>query len=159
MRKLWRRRRGGRGGPGWWCTVGRSARQQLAKAAQPRLGLERLRLTEEQERHVRERLSEEELTIFDILTRPGPTLTTEERDEVKKVSRQLLERLNALLVLGWRQKAQARAGVRLAIEDGLDEGLPRAYTKETYQTKCNALFEHVYESYMGDGKSSYTEAA
>jgi type I restriction enzyme R subunit len=71
----------------------------------------------------------------------------------------LTERLNALLVLGWRQKAQARAGVRLAIEDGLDEGLPRAYTKETYQTKCNALFEHVYESYMGDGRSSYTEAA
>ena len=116
-------------------------------------------LTEEQGRHVREHLSEEELTIFDILTRPGPTLTTEERDEVKKVARQLLERLNALLVLGWRQKAQARAGVRLAIEDGLDEDLPRAYTKETYQTKCNALFEHVYESYMGDGKSSYTEAA
>src|ERR1700693_2953694 len=116
-------------------------------------------LTDEQGRHVREHLSDEELTIFDILTRPGPTLTTEERDEVKKVARQLLERLNALLVLGWRQKAQARAGVRLAIEDGLDEGLPRAYTKETYQTKCNALFEHVYESYMGDGKSSYTEAA
>jgi type I restriction enzyme R subunit len=116
-------------------------------------------LTEEQGRHVREHLSEEELTIFDILTRPGPTLTTEERAEVKKVARQLLERLNALLVLGWRQKAQARAGVRLAIEDGLDEGLPRAYTKEMYQTKCNALFEHVYESYMGDGKSSYTEAA
>ena len=76
-----------------------------------------------------------------------------------EVARQLLERLNSLLVLGWRQKAQARAGVRLAIEDGLDEGLPHAYTKETYQTKCNALFEHVYESYMGDGKSSYTEAA
>ena len=71
----------------------------------------------------------------------------------------VFERLNALLVLGWRQKAQARAGVRLAIEDGLDEGLPRAYTKETYQTKCNALFEHGYESYMGDGKSSYTDAA
>jgi type I restriction enzyme R subunit len=116
-------------------------------------------LTEEQGRHVREHLSEEELTIFDILTRPGPTLTTEERDEVKKVARQLLERLNALLVIGWRQKVRSRAAVRLAIEGGLDEGLPRAYTKETYQTKCNALFEHVYESYMGDGKSSYTEAA
>jgi len=72
-------------------------------------------LTDEQGRHVREHLSEEELTIFDILTRPGPTLTTEERGEVKKVARQLLERLNALLVLGWRQKAQARAGVRLAM--------------------------------------------
>jgi type I restriction enzyme R subunit len=61
--------------------------------------------------------------------------------------------------VGWRQKVQARAGVRLAIEDELDEGLPRACTKETYQTKCNVLFEHVYESYMGDGQSSYTEAA
>ena len=32
-------------------------------------------LTEEQTRHVRENLSEEELTIFDILTRPGPDLS------------------------------------------------------------------------------------
>jgi len=61
--------------------------------------------------------------------------------------------------VGWGQKVQARAGVRLAIEDELDEGLPRACTKETYQTKCNVLFEHVYESYMGGGQSSYTEAA
>ena len=108
---------------------------------------------------MREHLSEEELTIFDILTRPGPELSTEERDEVKKVARQLLERLNTLLVLGWRRKVQARAGVRLAIEDALDEGLPRAYAKEVYQTKCNMLFEHVYESYIGGGKSLYTEAA
>ena len=53
-------------------------------------------LTDEQTRHVREHLSEEELTIFDILTRPGPELATEEREEVKKVAHQLLERLNAL---------------------------------------------------------------
>jgi type I restriction enzyme R subunit len=115
-------------------------------------------LTEEQGRHLREHLSEEELTIFDILTRPGPELSTAERDEVKKVARQLLERLNALLILGWRQKVQSRARVRIEIEDSLD-GLPRAYSKETYQAKCNVLFEHVYESYMSDGKSSYTEAA
>ena len=30
-------------------------------------------------------MSEEELTIFDVLTRPGPALSTEEREEVKKV--------------------------------------------------------------------------
>jgi type I restriction enzyme R subunit len=116
-------------------------------------------LTEEQERHVRESLSEEELTVFDILTRPGPDLSGEERDEVKKVARQLLKRLNALLVLGWRQKVQARAGVRIAIEGALDEGLPPAYTKDLYQTKCNALFEHVYESYFGEGGSVFEEAA
>jgi type I restriction enzyme R subunit len=113
-------------------------------------------LTEEQTRHVREHLSEEELTIFDILTRPGPDLTTEEREEVKKVARDLLERLKQLLVIGWRQRIGARARVQLAIQDTLDEGLPRAYSKELYQTKCAAVFEHVYESYQGEGQSVYS---
>jgi hypothetical protein len=40
-------------------------------------------LTEEQTRHVRENLTEEELTIFDILTKPGPELSVQERDEVR----------------------------------------------------------------------------
>jgi len=115
-------------------------------------------LTEEQDRHVREHLKEEELTVFDILTRPGPNLTAEEREEVKKVARQLLEKLNVLLVLDWKKRAAARAQVRLAIEDTLDDGLPRAYTKDLYQVKCSVLFEHVYESYLGDGASVYTAA-
>jgi type I restriction enzyme, R subunit len=113
-------------------------------------------LTEEQTRHVREKLSEEELTIFDILTRPGPDLSSEEREEVKRVAKQLLDRLKALLVLGWRLKIGARAQVRMAIEDALDDGLPRAYSKDLYQTKCTAVFEQVYESYQGEGKSVYT---
>jgi len=104
-------------------------------------------LSEEQERHVREQLTEEELTVFDPLTRPGPDLSREERDDVKKVARHLLERVRAALVLNWRQKAQARAQVRLAIEDALDEGLPRAFTPEIYQTKCAVLFEHVFERF------------
>jgi type I restriction enzyme R subunit len=113
-------------------------------------------LTKEQTRHVREKLSEEELTIFDILTRPGPKLASQEREEIKKVARQLLERLKELLVIGWRQKVSSRAGVRLAIQDALDGGLPRVYSKEIYQTKCAAVFEHVYESYQGEGKSVYS---
>jgi len=104
-------------------------------------------LNEEQERHVRENMSEEELVIFDILTRPAPELSTEERAEVKKAARQLLIRLKALLVLNWRQKAAARSQLKLAIEDTLDTGLPRAYTSELYHNKCSAVFEHVYESY------------
>ncbi len=115
-------------------------------------------LTEEQERNLRERLTEEELTVFDILTRPGPDLSAGERDEVKKVARQLLDRLHALLVLDWRKRSSARAQIRLAIEDTLDEGLPRTYTKEIYSTKCEALFEHVYESYQGERRSVYAEA-
>jgi type I restriction enzyme, R subunit len=103
-------------------------------------------LTEEQQRHVREQLTEDELTVFDILIRPGPNLTPEERNEVKKVARQLLQRLKNCLVLNWRQKAQARAQVRLAIEDILDDGLPRNYSPELYKQKCSAVFEHVFEN-------------
>ena len=103
-------------------------------------------LSDEQERHVREHLSEEELVIFDILTRPAPELSAAERDEVKKVARELLSRLKQLLVLNWRQKSAARSTLKLAIEDALDT-LPAAYDRPLYSQKCMALFEHVYESY------------
>ncbi len=104
-------------------------------------------LNEEQQRHVREQLTDEELTVFDILTRPGPDLDSEEREEVKKVARQLLQRLKKAVVLEWREKAQARAQVRLAIEDELDDGLPRSYSPELYKQKCSAVFEHVFEAF------------
>lgn len=104
-------------------------------------------LNNEQERHVRENMSEEELVLFDILTRHAPELTTEERAEVKKAARELLARLKVLLVLNWRQKSTARSQLKLTIEDTLDSGLPRAYTPDLYNQKCAAVFEHVYESY------------
>lgn len=66
---------------------------------------------------------------------------------MKKVSRELLNKLKLLLVLNWRQKSTARSQLKLAIEDVLDKGLPRAYDKPLYQQKCSALFEHVFESY------------
>jgi len=102
-------------------------------------------LSDEQQRHVRENMTEEELVIFDILTRPAPELSADERAEVKKVSRELLNKLKMLLVLNWRQKSAARSQIKLAIEDVLDTGLPRTYTPELYRLKCSALFEHVYD--------------
>jgi type I restriction enzyme R subunit len=116
-------------------------------------------LDDEQERHVRENLTEEELVIFDILTRPAPDLSADERAEVKKVARELLARLKQLLVLNWRQKAAARSALRLAIEDTLDCGLPQAYAPEMYRQKCSAVFEHVYESYPERNAGVYSEVA
>ena len=104
-------------------------------------------LSQEQQRHVRENMTEEQLVIFDILTRPAPELSPDERTEVKKVARVLLDRLKQLLVLNWRQKSTARSQLKLTIEDTLDTGLPRAYDKPLYEQKCSALFEHVFESY------------
>lgn len=113
-------------------------------------------LNDEEQRHVRENMSEEELVILDILTRPSPELSTDERDEVKKVARELLVRLKSMLVLNWRQKSTARSQLKLAIEDTLD--LPRAYTPELYQQKCSAVFEHVFESYPEKDAGVYAQA-
>ncbi|MCM8624781.1 type I restriction endonuclease subunit R [Accumulibacter sp.] len=115
-------------------------------------------LDDEQERHVRENLSEEELVIFDILTRPAPELSAAERDEVKKVARDLLARVKTLLVLNWRQKSAARSSLKLAIEDTLDT-LPAAYDRPLFAQKCSALFEHVYESYPERNTGVYAEVA
>jgi len=104
-------------------------------------------LSLEQQRHVRENMTEEELAVFDILTRPAPELSAEERHEIKKVVRELLARIKQLLVLNWRQKHGARAQLKIAIEDLLDTGLPRAYDKPLYEQKCSALFDHIFESY------------
>ncbi|MEI6564992.1 MAG: HsdR family type I site-specific deoxyribonuclease, partial [bacterium] len=115
-------------------------------------------LSEEQQRHARENMTEEELVIFDILTRPAPELSPEERAEVKKVARLLLTKLKQLLVLNWRQKASARAQIKLTIEDLLDSSLPVAYEPVVYQQKCAALFEHFYEAYPARDASVYAIA-
>lgn len=109
--------------------------------------------SEEQERHARKNLSEGRLVIVDILTRPAPELNAEERAELKKVARDLLSKLKQLLVLDWRHTVAARSKVKLAIEDLLDQGRPRAYTPDIYKQKCSAVFEHVYEAY-GDREAS-----
>jgi type I restriction enzyme R subunit len=116
-------------------------------------------LSEEEQRHVRENMSEEELVIFDILTRPAPELTTQERDQIKKVASTLLGKLKTLLVLNWRQKTSARSKLKLAIEDALEGGLPEAYSPELYSQKCAAVFEHVYESYPERDRGVYAEVA
>jgi type I restriction enzyme R subunit len=116
-------------------------------------------LSDEQQRHIREKMTEEELVIIDILTRPAPELSAEERAEVKKVARELLTRLKQLLVLNWRQKSSARSQLKLAIEDLLDVGLPPIYTPELYRQKCSAVFEHVFESYPERDAGVYATAA
>jgi type I restriction enzyme R subunit len=116
-------------------------------------------LSHEQERHVRESMTEEELVVFDILTRPAPDLTPAERTEIKKTAHDLLARLKQLLVINWRQKSTARSQAKLAIEDMLDTGLPAAYSPDLYHQKCSALFEHVYEDYQGEAVSTYNTAA
>ncbi|MEA3358654.1 MAG: DUF3387 domain-containing protein [Thermodesulfobacteriota bacterium] len=114
-------------------------------------------LNEEEKRGISEQLTEEELAIFDLLTRPKISLTKVEERQVKKAGEELLEVLKReKLVLDWRKRQQSRAQVRVTIEDIFDRGLPQAFTPELYQKKCDAVYQHVYDSYYGAGKSVYS---
>jgi type I restriction enzyme, R subunit len=115
-------------------------------------------LGEEDQRAIRENLSDEQLVVYDLLTKPELELTKKEIEEVKKVAKDLLDTLkNEKLVLDWRKRQQSRASVRLAIETVLDR-LPRIYSKELYQQKCDVIYQHVYDSYFGQDSSIFAHA-
>jgi type I restriction enzyme R subunit len=116
-------------------------------------------LDEEEKRGIAEQLSEEELALFDILTKPEPKLSRKEKAVVKEVTRELLDTLKAeRLVLDWRKRQQTRAAVQLLIEKTLDK-LPDTYNQMLYYQKCMVVYQHVYDSYYGAYLSIYTSVA
>lgn len=116
-------------------------------------------LTEEEARAISAGLDEEHLAVFDLLIRPAPPLSEAEELQVKTVADDLLATLKrSKLVLDWRKQQATRAAVRVAVEETLDE-LPAAFTRQIYAQKCDAVYQHVFDSYWDDGHSVYELAA
>ncbi|MCK4234277.1 DUF3387 domain-containing protein, partial [candidate division WOR-3 bacterium] len=111
-------------------------------------------LNEEEKRGVIERLTEEELAIFDLLFKPD--LKKSEKQRVKEIAQELLVKLtNEKLVLDWRKKQRTRADVMVTIKNLLYKLLPESYGTDIYNQKCEILYRHIYDSYFGEGKSIY----
>lgn len=114
-------------------------------------------LQEEDQRAIREGLTEEELALFDIITKPAPEMTDKEVAQVKAMCRELLETLKEeKLVLDWQKKAQAKGDVRRTVEIVFDRGLPESFEEDIYNEKCDAAFHHLMTSYYGGGQSVYS---
>jgi type I restriction enzyme, R subunit len=114
-------------------------------------------LSEEEVRAATEDLDEEELAIFDLLTKPDPALTEEERNQVKGVAKRLLEHVHEKLVLDWRRRAETTADMRVTIRNVLDELPEEPYPRTLYNDKVQAVFDHVSTVYGDDGASVYDE--
>jgi len=113
-------------------------------------------LSAEERRAVVEDMTEEELAVFDLLTKPEPSLTDAEREVVKASAKRLLTHLHDKLVLDWRRKAATTAEVRTTILDVLDDGLPSdPYPPELFEAKVQAVFDHIVSAYGDDGSSVY----
>jgi type I restriction enzyme R subunit len=89
----------------------------------------------------------------------GPDLSGDDEKEVKRVAEELLAILKkGKLVIDWRKEQRTRAAVRVTVEETLDR-LPEKFTRQIYAQKCDAVYQHVFESYFDDGHSMYDRAA
>jgi type I restriction enzyme, R subunit len=116
-------------------------------------------LDEEEQRAIASGLTEEELAVFDLLTKPGPRLMGKEEEQVRTAARELLAALKrGKLVLDWRKKQAAKAQVQVTIQRTLAERLPRAYSLVEMRQKSDVVYQHVYDAYWGEGRSLYAAA-
>lgn len=103
-------------------------------------------LTEEEQRTIKEGLSEEELAIFDLLQKEN--LNPDETAKVRITSKELLEKLKPKLVRGWRDFEPLRSGVKTTISDVLYPRLPEpVYTVNDCEYKGLEVYNFVYETY------------
>jgi type I restriction enzyme, R subunit len=111
-------------------------------------------IEKEEQRPTEEKLTTEQLTFYDLMRVSVGRLSDADRDAVKSIARALPATLEPALVIDWRKSQRARAKVKAGIKDALDS-LPDAYTGEQYELVVESLYEHVYESYFGEGESKY----
>lgn len=95
-------------------------------------------MREEDERHAREGLSEDELELFDLQKDP---MTKAEKEKVKLAAKKLLHRLvdgdPRVLVQDWYKDSQSQKVVRATVEEVLDRNLPESYDRILFRKKCD----------------------
>ena len=100
-------------------------------------------LRDEDERHIREGLTEDELEVFDLLRKDA--MTQDETQRVRLAAKDLLRRLieehPKLLVQDWHKDNQTLRKVRSEIERVLHQDLPDSYDRSLFKQKCDNVFD------------------
>lgn len=110
-------------------------------------------LRAEDERHIREGLTQDELELFDLLKKDR--MTQDETQKVKLAAKSLLHRLlqehPKVLVQDWYKNAQTQRVVRSAVEQVLDNNLPESYDRVLFREKCDDVFYRIVD-YASQGR-------
>jgi type I restriction enzyme, R subunit len=85
-----------------------------------------------------------------LLTKPEPKLTKAQELEVKRVARDLLDKLqDQLAIVDWRSKQQTRAAVQTTIRFTLDQ-LPREpYPEAMWNAKVDVVWAFIFARRQG----------
>lgn len=104
-------------------------------------------LRKEEERHIREELTEEELEIYDLLRKDK--LSQKEERQVKLAAKGLYETLTSkkdnLFVVGWQNDSQPKEKIKNEIINVLDATLPTSYEKPIFNEKTKIIYEHILD--------------
>ncbi len=117
-------------------------------------------LKAEDERSLREGLTEDELEIFDLLCKDK--MTQAETQRVKLAAKALLHGLvnepPKVLVQDWYKTDQTRKIVRSTVAEVLDRELPQeSYDRIMFQAKCDNVF-HLVLDYAAQGRKWVAQA-
>lgn len=101
----------------------------------------------EDERHIKEGLTKDELELFDILKKEK--MTKAEAVKVKNAAKHLLKRLTKerpkVLVQDWYKDSQSQEQVKTAVESILDKELPETYDKALFKAVSMRAYDLIYE--------------
>jgi type I restriction enzyme, R subunit len=104
-------------------------------------------LSVEQERAVKNEMTEAEQELFDLLKKEK--LTKEEEKSVKLAASDLLKILfdakNKILIQEWHKDKATQEMVRQEIKKILNEKLPDSYDRKVFSEKTDVVFQHLYE--------------
>jgi type I restriction enzyme R subunit len=103
-------------------------------------------LDSEQKRAVEEGLSENELALFDLLTKPDISKT--DRERVKQSSRSLLAAIQAHLknFEDWTAKEQTQADIKIFVIDQVFAAVPQPpYSPEEAEQMAERIYEYVFQ--------------
>jgi type I restriction enzyme, R subunit len=105
-------------------------------------------MRDEDERHVRLGLTEDELELFDLLKKEK--MTRAETQKVKLAAKSLLHRLleehPRVLIQDWHKDAQTQTIVKFAVERVLHENLPESYDPVLFKKKCDNVYDVIFDS-------------
>lgn len=104
-------------------------------------------MKDEDDRHTREGLSEDQLELYDMLRKDK--LTKAEEQKVKLAAKHLITRLldehPKVLVQDWWKDGQTQRKVKAAVEQVLDEDLPESYDRVLFKEKSDNVFDLIVD--------------
>jgi type I restriction enzyme R subunit len=104
-------------------------------------------LNEEEERHIREGLTEQELELFDLMKKEK--ITKAEETALKNAAQMLLKRPKeekpVVLVQDWYNDQQSQTRVKSAIEEVLDSNIPETYDRLTFKQVCDRIYNLIFK--------------